>query len=124
MVTRDRGIANLSHSVGHFAGESQFCLTLPIKCGATFSLLKKLLKLIHVHLYMAKFTTSGGQEEKQRKTMKRIIRQTLKKYNFRKLFQLNNFEQHSRTFRTASCRHFFIENSNCRYYGNEIVTPD
>ena len=36
--------------------------------------------------------------------MKRIIHQTLKKYNFWKVFHLNKFEQHSRTFRTASCR--------------------
>ena len=58
---------------------------------------------------MAKFTTSGGQEEKQRKTMKRIIHQTLKNYNFIKLFHLNIIEN-SRIYETASCRQFFIEN--------------
>ena len=58
---------------------------------------------------MAKFTTLGGHEQKEPKRMERIIPQTLKNYNFRKLFQLNIFEN-SRIYETAGCRQFFIEN--------------
>ena len=53
--------------------------------------LKKLFKLIHVHLYIAKFIISGGQQEKQRKTMKRIVHQTLKNYNFIKINYFEDF---------------------------------
>ena len=109
MAIPKKGMANLSHSVEHIAGETQFCLTLPKNCGATFSDLKNLLKLIHVHFYMAKFTTLGGHEQKEPKRMERIIHETLKKYNFRKLFQLN-ISENSRIYETASCRQFFIEN--------------
>jgi len=104
MVIPKKVIAYLSHSVEHFAGESKFCLTLPIYGGATFSDLKKMLKLIHVHIYMAKFTTLGGHEQKKRKGKKRIIHQMLTNYNFRKLLQLNTFGQKSRIFGTANCR--------------------
>ena len=47
--------------------------------------------------------------KKSQKRMERIIHQTLKQYNFRKLFQLNIFEN-SRIYETASCRQFSIEN--------------
>ena len=99
-----KSIANLSHSAEHIARESQFCLTLPKNCGATFSDFKKLLELIHVHSDTAKFTTLGGHEQKEPKRMGRIIHQMLKKYSFRKLFHLNIFDQKSRIFGIASCR--------------------
>ena len=110
MAITKKGVVNLSHSVEHIAGESQFCLTLPKNCGATFSDFKKLLELIHVHSDTAKFTTLGGHEQKEPKRMGRIIHQMLKKYSFRKLFHLNVFDQKSRIFGIASCRHLFIEN--------------
>ena len=104
MAITKKGVVNLSHSVEHIAGESQFCLTLPKSCGATFSDFKKLLELIHVHSDTAKFTTLGGHEQKEPKRMGRIIHQMLKNYSFRKLFHLNIFDQKSRIFGIASCR--------------------
>ena len=107
----EKDTAFWSHNVEHLPGESKFCLTLPKNCGATFSDLKKLLKLIHVHFYKAKFTTLGAQGQKEPKRMERIIHQMLKKYYFKKLFHLNNFDQKSRFFGIASCRKLVVQHS-------------
>ena len=104
MAITKKGVVNLSHSVEHIAGESQFCLTLPKNCWATFSDFRKLLELIHVHSDTAKFTTLGGHEQKEPKRKGRIIHQMLKKYSFTKLFHLNIFDQKSRIFGIGSCR--------------------
>ena len=93
MAIPKKGMANLSHSVEHIAGETQFCLTLPKNCAATFSDLKNLLRLIHVHFYMAKFTTLGGHEQKEPKKNGKDYSSNAQKVQFQKTISIEYFRK-------------------------------